>query len=151
MAKPVKLGKGKVFTFKSAGSKSKYPWDKLCNPDEDKFPGGLVLLEQDEGEKDPKTGTVVNVTKKNDFNMTVDLMINRVRVESRKRYKVAQFSRYDADGNRLENSFIYKVRDMTFDEKHIEDVRRSEVKLRKIREKEAEEAEANEPAPTTAA
>ena len=143
MAKPVKLSKGKKITFAPprSGARGQYDWDRWFNPDPHKFPEGLVLLEQSLGEKD-ESGNVVNVTEKRDFSMSPKFMVLKIRGAARRRFKIVQVTRNDADGNRMEDAIIIQARDMTEDEKHIERVRRSDRKLAKLKKKEAAEAKA---------
>lgn len=118
MAKQVKLGKGKEFSFKTtkSGGESKYDWDGWLN-------GDLLLLEQSEGDKDDK-GTVINITVKKDYEVDTNAMPPKLKVAARKRYKVVQISRLDADGHKLKNALIIKARDMDANERDAEDVQR---------------------------
>ena len=123
MAKPVKLKKGQEFTFASAGggaAQSKYPWDEW-------FKGDILLLEQSVGTADEK-GTITTVTEKRDFDVAVDSMPAKIKTAARRRYKVVQISRKDADGAKLDSGLIIKARDMTADEKVAEDTLRAEEK-----------------------
>lgn len=155
MAKAVKLAKGKEFTFTSAGAgqPSKYPWDEWFNPDPKSFSNGLVMLERSEGTEDEK-GTIVTVTEKRDYEVSNDAMVPKIKTAGRRRYKVVQVNRLDADGNKLENALIIRARDMTPDERIAEDILRAEEKesqqARKDKEKAAASTNgttANHPAP----
>lgn len=133
MAKPVKLAKGREFQFKSGrgGALSKYDWDAWFN-------GDLLLLEQSTGDKD-NLGNVVSVDKKADYDVSTNTMPGKLKFAARKRYKVVQISRVDADGNNLENSIIVRARDMNADEKMEENRKRAEEKAAREAKK-AEEA-----------
>ena len=123
MAQKIKLARGKEFTFPKTGGgvvASKYPWDEW-------FSGDLLLLERSEGTENEK-GTIDTITVKKDYEVGNDAMLPKIKTAARKRYKVCQVSRYDADGNRLVNSLIIKARDMTDDEKQAEDILRAEEK-----------------------
>lgn len=125
MAKPVKLGKGKEFTFAAPakdGGETKYPWDSWFN-------GDLLLLEQSLGTKDDK-GTVVEVSHggKRDYEVDTSAMPAKMKTAARRRYKVVQISRIDADGKRLKDSLIIRARDMTAEERQAEDTLREEEK-----------------------
>jgi hypothetical protein len=121
MPKAIKLGKNKEFNFAtSAAAVSKYPWD-------DWFNGQLLLLEQSEGTKDDK-GTVTAITEKKDYEVATDAMPAKLKTAARRRYKVVQISRKDADGNRLQDSLIIRARDMTDEERQAEDLLRAEEK-----------------------
>lgn len=123
MAQKIKLGKGKEFTFPKTGGgavASKYPWDEWFN-------GDLLLLERSEG-TDNEKGTIEAPTVKKDYEVSTDAMLPKIKTAARRRYKICQVSRYDADGNRLVNSIIIKARDMTDDEKQAEDILRAEEK-----------------------
>lgn len=129
MAKPIKLGKGKEFTFAPAGGggqASKYPWDEWFATD-DQGQGKLLLLEQSEGTKDEK-GTVTGVTSKKDYEVDTNAMPAKLKTAARRRYKVVQVSRRDADGNKLVDSIIIRARDMDDDERTAEDLLRAEEK-----------------------
>lgn len=105
MAKHVQLKKGKEFTFRTGGSTaSKYPWDEWFN-------GDLLLLEK---------GT--------DYAVNTDAMGPKIKTAARRRYKIVQVSKRDADNNKLEDSLIIKGRDMMADERQAEDLRRAEDK-----------------------
>lgn len=128
MAQKVKLAKGKEFTFaKSTGAASKYPWDEWFN-------GDLLLLERSDVDKE---GNLTPSGIKRDFEVEVDAMPAKLKTAARRRYKVVQISRRDADGNKLETGIIIKARDMMADEKIAEDVLRAE---EKVARKEAKEA-----------
>jgi hypothetical protein len=116
MAKPVKLAKGKEFTFKkvSRGSVSKYPWDEW-------FTGELWLLEKDVTTADGKVS-------KRDYDVPTNTMPAKIITAARKRYKVVEISWLDADGHKLQNSLIIRSRDMTPEERSFEDALRAEEK-----------------------
>lgn len=149
MPKPVKLAKGKEFTFKATtarGGETKYAWDEWFN-------GSLLLLERSVGTEDDK-GTVTTVTEKKDFEVRTDAMLPKIKTAARKRYKVCQVSRYDADGNRLTDSLIIRARDMTPEERQAEDILRAEereAKAAKKREEAANTAPQAEPVAAPAA
>lgn len=124
MASKVKLPKGKEFTFKQTsggGGESKYPWDEWLN-------GELLLLERSEGTENEK-GTIEVITTKRDFEVPRDAMPAKLKTAARRRYKVVQISKRDADGNRLENEgLIIRARDMNDEERAEEDILRAEEK-----------------------
>ncbi len=127
MAKPVKLAAGKEFTFAQGGSSeaSKYPWDEW-------FSGDLLMLEQSLGDKDEDGSvTKVHAKGKRDFEVPVDAMPPKIKTAARRRYKVVQVSRKDADGKKLDNAVIIKARDMTADERVAEDTLRAEEKIKR--------------------
>ncbi len=147
--KAVKMPKGREFVFKASkggAAVQKYDWDTWFNPDLTKFPGGLVLLEQSDGTKDAK-GTVVDVTRKGNYEVDTDAMPPKIKTAARKRYKVVLISRLDGDGQKLKDAIIIKARDMTPDEKTAEDLRRAEEKA----EKEAKEKSASNGVPVAPA
>ncbi len=129
MAKAVKLAKGREFSFKSAvggaATASKYPWD-------DWFNGDLLLIERDvlepTGEQDAEGNPVLRVKQKRDFDVEVNAIPGKIKTAARKRYKVVQVSRLDADGKKLADSLIIRARDMTADERDAEDLLRAEEK-----------------------
>lgn len=125
--KEVKLPKGKEFTFKSAAPQSKFDWDAW-------FSGKLVMIERSVFGHDGK------VTEKRDYEAGTDEMPAKLKAAARRKYKVLQISRRDADGKKLEDAIILKARDMTPDERQAEDLRRAEEKAAR---KEKEAAEAN--------
>lgn len=129
MPKPVKLGKGREFEFKSAkpGSESKYDWASWFNPDPAKFPNGLVMLVQSTGKKDAK-GTVVEVDEKGDYDIDTNGMVPKLKNAARRFYKNIKVSRFGPDGEKLEGALIFKVSDMTSEERTAEDVLRAEEK-----------------------
>lgn len=130
MAKQVKMAKGKEFTFKSAGSAgtpAKYPWDAWFN-------GDLLLLEKDTVDAEGKT------THKKDYDVPTNSMPGKIKSAARKRYKIVQISRLDADGNKLGDALIIRARDMTAEERQAEDVLRAEEKAER---KAAAAAESN--------
>lgn len=123
MPKQVKLRKGQEFTFAASkgGAQSKYDWDSWLN-------GDLLLLERSSGTEDD-TGTIVTVTEKRDFEVPTNSMPGKLKMAARKRYKVVQVSKKDADGKPLENGgLIIKARDMTPEERVEEDKQRAEEK-----------------------
>ncbi len=119
MAKLVKLPKGKEFQFRASksGGASHYNWDQW-------FDGQTWLLEQSQGEKN-NLGTVVKVTEKRDFEGPIAWMPSKVKIAGRKRYKVVQVSRVDAEGEKITDGVIIKARDMTPDERVAEDALRA--------------------------
>lgn len=126
MAKPIKLAKGKEFTFKTttAGTaQSKYPWDEWFN-------GQLLLIERSVGPENEK-GTIEVPTEKKDYEVSTDAMLPKLKVAARRRYKVCQVSRFDADNTRLIDSLIIRARDMTAEERMEEDKLRAEEKAEK--------------------
>lgn len=138
MAKQVKLKRGQEFQFKAATGgavASKYPWDEWFN-------GDLLIIERSEGKSDDK-GTVVDITTKKDFEVSVDSMPAKIKTAARRRYKVVQVSRRDADGNKLEDALIIQARDMTDEEKVAEDQQRAEEKEAAKAKKAEEAAKAN--------
>lgn len=140
MAKPVKMAKGREFEFKASktgGAPSKYDWDGWLNPDPAKFPSGLVLLEQSEGDKDDK-GTVTTISKKKDYEVDTNQMLPKIKTAARKRYKVVQTSRYDADGAKLENCVIIRARDMNDAERAREDEKRAQEEATETKRKKAQ-------------
>lgn len=122
MAKAVKLPKGKEFTFTKTAASGKYPWDAWLN-------GDLLLLERSTFEADGKT-----VAEKKDFEVDTDAMVAKLKTAAKRRYKVAQVSKKDAEGAKLENALIIKGRDMTAEEKVAEDLRRAEQKAARAEE-----------------
>ncbi len=140
VAKSVKVGKSKEFTFaptSGGGQPLKYPWDEWFSPDPKAFPGGLVYLERSVGTENDK-GTITDIEEKRDFEVPVDAMSPKIKTAARKRYKVCQISRLDADGNRLEDALIIKARDMTPEERTNEDLLRAEEKANKKTESNGE-------------
>jgi hypothetical protein len=122
MAQKVKLKKGQEFHFVSpkpgGAAQSIYPWDEWLS-------GDLLMLEQSQGERDAKLHTA-----------------------ARRRYKVVQVSRVDADGKRLTNALIIRARDMDADERELEDIQRADDKGRAaarktVRREKAKEGGAN--------
>lgn len=117
MAKQVKLAKGKEFNFNVAKTGTKYPWDEW-------FSGHLLMLERSDCDAD------CNVTgEKRDYEVETDAMPPKLKTAARRRYKVVQVSRRDADGNKLANALIIKARDMTPEERQDEDILRAEEKV----------------------
>ena len=153
MAKEFKLRKNQEFTFRQAtgggGAVSKYPWDEWFAPAEDKDgkqlhadgSGKLLLLERSIGPEDAK-GTIAAPTEKRDFEVSVNSMVPKIKAAGRKRYKVVQVSRLDADGAKLKDALIIRARDMTADERLAEDLMRAEEKAR--RDEAGEPADAGE-------
>jgi len=124
MATKVKLARGKEFVFaraKGFGGEIKYPWDEW-------FSGDLLLLERSEGPENSK-GTVIEgqETTKRDYGVPRDAMPPKIKTAARRRYKIVQISRRDADGAPLDHEgLIIKARDMTADERIEEDLLRAE-------------------------
>ncbi len=144
MAKPIKLKKGQEFTFAPAGggaAQSKYPWDEWLN-------GGLLLLERSTGTEDDK-GTITTVSEKRDYEVRTDAMPAKLKTASRRRYKVVQISRRDADGARLVDSLIIQARDMTAEERQAEDILRAEEREARKAKGEANGDTAEDTAPAT--
>lgn len=137
MAKPVKLAKGKEFNFKVASGhvEAKYPWDEWFN-------GGLLLLERSSGTENDK-GTIVEITEKRDYEVPTDAMPPKIKTAARRRYKVVQVSRVDADGHKLKDALIIKGRDMTPEERQEEDMLREQEKQELKAKKAAKRAESN--------
>lgn len=130
VAKAVKLAKGKEFTFatpKAGGQASKYPWDEWFSPDPKAFPNGLVYLERSTGTEDEK-GTITTISEKKDYEVSTNAMLPKIKTAARRRYKMVQVSRMDADGNRLVDALIIRGRDMTAEERVAEDILRAEEK-----------------------
>lgn len=126
MAKQVKLGKGKEFVFaapKAGGFASTYPWDQWFSPDPKEFPSGLVLIERSVF-KSAGDGDGLVVSEKKDYDVPTNHMVPKLHTAARRRYKVVQISRHDADGKRLVDSLIIRARDMTPDERAEEDAQR---------------------------
>ncbi len=144
MAKAVKLGKGKEFTFKQTtggAAESKYPWDEWFN-------GSLLMLERSEGTSNDKGTIEVPVVKK-DYEVSNDAMPAKLKTAARRRYKVCQISRLDADGHRLKDALIIQARDMTPEERQDEDIMRAEEK--EAGKERRKKAETNGTAPQQAA
>lgn len=123
MPKLVRLPKNKEFEFKSSksgGFASKYPWDQW-------FDGSLLLLERSEGPENDK-GTIEEPTVEKDYGVPNDAMGPKIHTAARRRYKVVQISKLDADGHRLKDSLIIRARDMTPEERQEEDILRAEEK-----------------------
>lgn len=128
MPKKVTVAKGKSFEFKKATTQSKYAWDEWFKPAkhkdgkpvDDAGTGELLMLCH---------GTDEEVVKGDaDYSVDTDAMAPKIKVAARKRYKVVQISRRDADGNKLGDALIIQARDMTADERQTEDVKRAEEK-----------------------
>lgn len=127
MAQKVHLKKGKEFQFKErpAGGELKYPWDEW-------FDGSLYLIERSSGPENEK-GTIESPTEARDFGVSVNAMVPKLHTAARRRYKVVQISRHDADGNHLKVShphgaLIIKARDMNEEERAEENLLREEEK-----------------------
>lgn len=145
MPKPVKLAKGKEFTFASVrggGQPPKYPWDEWFN-------GELLLLEQSVGTKD-ESGVITEIAKggKRDYELNTDQMPGKIKVSARRKYKVVQISRLDPDGKRLVDSLIIRARDMTPEERTAEDLQRAEEEQERAAKKAEKKAAKANPAPT---
>jgi hypothetical protein len=115
MAKPIKLKKGVEFDFATAGKQAKYPWDEWFN-------GDLLMLERSTFNAD---GTIA---EKKDYEVETDAMPPKLKTAARRRYKVVQISRRDANGDKLVDALIIRARDMTADERTAEDLQRAEEK-----------------------
>ena len=119
MAKAVKLPKNREFQFTSGGgggASGKYPWDEWFN-------GSLLLLERSDADDEG------NVTgEKRDYEVHTNAMPPKIKTAARRRYKIVQISRKDADGNKLNEAVIIRARDMTDEERLAEDVLRAEEK-----------------------
>jgi hypothetical protein len=127
MAKQVKLRKNQeadsLFNGNGRGGAAKYPWDEW-------FSGELLLLERSEGTENDK-GTIVTPTVVRDYGVPTDAMPPKIKTAARRRYKVCQVSRRDADNNRLVDALIIRARDMTAEERQEEDRLRAEEKAAK--------------------
>lgn len=141
MAKAIKLAKGREFTFAptGGGQASKYPWDEW-------FSGTLLLIERSVGKENDK-GAIEDITEKKDFEVSVDAMVPKLKTAARRRYKVVQISRRDADGNRLVESLILRARDMTTEERQAEDILRAEEKAARKEKAESNGDDADDTAP----
>ncbi len=142
MATKVKMKKGTDFTFKTAkggGSGSKYDWDGWFN-------GDLLLIERSEGPENDK-GTIEVPTIKRDYEVPTDAMAPKLKTAGRRRYKVVQISRLDADGNKLVDALIIRARDMDDTERQAEDILRAEEKdeMKAKRKAKADAAKATAP------
>ena len=128
MSKQVKMAKGKEFTFApTGGGVSKYPWEQWFN-------GDLLLLEQDAVNEAGET------VHKRDYEVATDAMPPKIKTAARRRYKVVQISRKDADGHKLGEAIIIKARDMTPEERTTEDLLRAEEKEAAKARREAEQS-----------
>lgn len=118
MAKEVKLRDGQKFNFERSSTSGRgtsvYPWDRW-------FTGKLITLERSVFDN----GIVVDVR---DYDVPTNAMVPRIHTAARRRYKVVQVSRFDADGDRLKDALIVQSRDMTREEREIEDLQRIEDK-----------------------
>lgn len=140
MAKLVKVPKNKEFHFRPStrGNVSKYNWDEW-------FDGQTWMLEQSKGEKD-STDTVVVVEEKGDYDIPTAWMPGKLKLAARKKYKVVQVSRFDANGDKLQDAVIIRARDMSEEERAQEDALRAEEEEKKAvkrAEKRAEKAAKN--------
>ena len=119
MAKQVKLAKGKEFVFARTAQVGKYPWDQWLD-------GSLLLLER----SDVADGTnkLKDGGEKRDFEVDTDAMVAKLRTAARRRFKVVQVSKKDADGTKLKDALIIKARDMDAAERLAEEQRRAELK-----------------------
>ena len=128
MAKPIKLKAGKQINFSKAtggGAASKYAWDEWFNaPDGAEGWSGLLMLEKDATSADGKHS-------KRDYDVNTDAMPPKIKTAARRRYKVVQVSRVDADGKKLGDALIIRARDMTAEERVAEDIKRAEEKAAK--------------------
>lgn len=139
MAKHVKVRGGKEFVFKEVkGFQSRYPWEEWLK-------GDLLQIEQSAGTKD-EDGRVTEVSKKNDFEVTPDEMVGKLRGAARRRFKVVKISKVDQDGKLLEDSLIIQARDMTPEEKESEKARRAGRKAKRLEKKRAKKELASAPA-----
>jgi len=100
----------------NGGTQSKYPWDEW-------FCGKLLLLERSDVDKD---GNLTPSGTKRDFEVERDAMPGKLKTAARRRYKVVQISKRDADGNKLTDALIIRARDMTVEERERENIRRIE-------------------------
>lgn len=131
MPKPVKLKKNQEFTFsKTSSAVSKYDWDGW-------FSGELLMLERSDVDAD---GNLIDGGEKRDYEVATEAMIPKIKTAARKRYKIVQVSRKDADGNKLENALIIRARDMSPEERVEEDKTRAEEKAAKQEAKQKAEA-----------
>ncbi len=123
MAKQVTMAAGAKFEFKTGkvGGETKYAWDEWLN-------GDLLMIEQSIGRKDEK-GTVVEVSEKRDYELDTDFMPPKLKTAARRRYRVVEISRKDADGNKLVQALIIRSRELTPDEKIAEDKLRAKEKV----------------------
>ena len=139
MATKVKLGKGKEFEFRKATGgafTAKYPWAEWLN-------GDLLLLERSDVNGD---GELAPGGVKRDFEVERDAMPGKLKFAARRRYKIVQISKRDADGAKLQNEgLIIRAHDMTPDERVAEDILRAEEK-----EENAERRKARKAGPVTA-
>lgn len=132
MAQKVKMPKGKEFNFGTKGAvASKYPWDEWLN-------GDLLLIERSDVVVDDEGNiTLKDGGTKRDFEVERDAMPGKLKNAARRRYKVVQISKRDADGNKLAHEgLIIKARDMTDEERKAED------ELRAVEREEAKERRA---------
>lgn len=122
MASKVKLKKNQEFNFATAATGTKYPWDEWFN-------GDLLMIERSVGKENDK-GTIIEATEQKDYNVPNDAMPPKIKTAARRRYKVCEISRRDADGNKLKDALIIRARDMTAEEKAAEDLLRAEEKAK---------------------
>lgn len=120
MATKVKLKKGAEFNFARKATGTKYPWDEWFN-------GDLLMIERSVGPENEK-GTIEVPTEAKDYGVPTDAMGPKIKTAARRRYKVCDISRVDADGQKLTNALIIQARDMTADERLAEDQKRAEEK-----------------------
>lgn len=157
MAREFKLAKGKTYAFKpaNAGAQvSRYAWDEFFN-------GKLILIERSDVDADNNLlkGPDGKPVAKRDFEVDVQAMIGKIKHAARKRYKVVQIGRHDADGSRLKDALVLQARDMDKDERAAEDVLRAEEreknkeirKQRKVKEAAKKQAAADGAAQAPAA
>ncbi len=105
-----------------------------------------------------RLGTVTEIEPhgKRDYEVQTDAMPAKLKTAGRRRYKVVQISRLDADGHKLQGALIIKARDMTAEERQAEGLLRAEEKTAFAEKKAAAKAATNgatthaAPAPTTA-
>lgn len=146
MPKPVKVAKGKEFTFRAAtaGQPSKYNWDEWFN-------GTLLMIERSVMQKDDKGNEIKDddgkpiVEEKRDYDTDTAMMPGKLKAGARRAYKVVQISRLDADGNRLLDAIILRARDMTAEERTAEDLQRAEEKAARKEKKEVKAMDNNTP------
>lgn len=139
MAKPVKLKKGAEFNFTKKGTASKYPWNEWFN-------GDLLMIERSEGPENEK-GTIEVPTVAKDYGVPNDAMPPKIKTAARRRYKVCETSRVDADGQKLKDAFIIRARDMTADERIAEDLKRAEEKAAMVADDDDADDNGNDAAP----
>lgn len=144
MPKAVKLPKNKEFTFRPAGGGggvSKYDWDGWFAPDPVKYPTGLIMIERSVYDGGG------SLKEKRDYDVPTDSMLPKIKTAARRRYKVVQVSRLDADGNKLVDALILKGRDMMADERIEENRKRAAEKAE--HEKSGTPEDTSDEAPST--